>query len=134
MSRTTEQSLESAIARTRQVTVKKTICGVDVSKARLDACVDPAGIFASFDNNASGIAQLAAFCRQHSVSLVVMEASGGYERRAFLALWQAGVSCALTNPRSVRRVRRYAPNSASESIDVPILCARCRVDGGSGEN
>jgi transposase len=83
--------------------VKKTICGVDVSKARLDACVDPAGIFASFDNDTSGIARLAAFCRQHSVSLVVMEASGGYERRAFLELWQAGVSCALTNPRSVRR-------------------------------
>jgi transposase len=83
--------------------VKKTICGVDVSKARLDACVDPAGIFASFDNDTSGIARLAAFCRQPSVSLVVMEASGGYERRAFLELWQAGVSCALTNPRSVRR-------------------------------
>jgi len=32
-----------------------------------------------------------------------MEASGGYERRPFLELWQLGVSCALTNPRSVRR-------------------------------
>ena len=31
-----------------------------------------------------------------------MEASGGYERRAFVLLWQAGVPCALTNPRSVR--------------------------------
>ena len=32
-----------------------------------------------------------------------MEASGGYERRAFLELWHAGLACALTNPRSVRR-------------------------------
>ena len=32
-----------------------------------------------------------------------MEASGGYERRAFVGLWEQGVSCALTNPRSVRR-------------------------------
>jgi len=76
---------------------------VDVSKARLDACIDPAGIFASFDNDGAGIAMLAAFCRQHGVNLVVMEASGGYERRAFLELWQAGVGCALVNPRSVRR-------------------------------
>lgn len=83
--------------------MKKTICGVDVSKARLDVCIDPAGVFASFGNDTAGIAMLAAFCRQHAVSLVVMEASGGYERRAFLDLWQAGMACALTNPRSVRR-------------------------------
>jgi transposase len=83
--------------------VKKTICGVDVSKGRLDVCIDPAGTFAGFDNNAAGIARLAAFCRQHSVDLVVMEASGGYERRSFFGLWQAGLACALVNPRSVRR-------------------------------
>jgi transposase len=83
--------------------VKKTICGVDVSKARLDVCVDPAGVFASFDNNTAGITMLAAFCRQHGVGMVVMEASGGYERRAFIELWQAGLDCALVNPRSVRR-------------------------------
>jgi transposase len=79
------------------------ICGVDVSKAKLDACIEPGGIFVSFDNDSDGIAALAAFCRQHAVSLLVMEASGGYERRAFLELWQLSVSCALTNPRSVRR-------------------------------
>ena len=83
--------------------MKKTICGVDVSKARLDVCVDPAGVFASFDNNTAGITMLAAFCRQHGVGMVVMEASGGYERRAFIELWQAGLDCALVNPRSVRR-------------------------------
>jgi transposase len=83
--------------------VNKTICGVDVSKAKLDAWIEPAGVFARFDNDTAGIAELAAFCRQHAVSLVVMEASGGYERRAFLELWQAGLSCALTNPRNVRR-------------------------------
>jgi transposase len=83
--------------------VNKIICGVDVSKARLDVCIDPVGVFASFDNNTQGIARLAAFCRQHAVKLVVMEASGGYERSAFLELWQAGLPCALTNPRSVRR-------------------------------
>lgn len=79
------------------------ICGVDVSKNKLDVCLQPGGIFASFDNDADGIAQLAAFCRQHKVSLTVMEASGGYERSAFLGLWGGGISCALTNPRSVRR-------------------------------
>jgi transposase len=78
------------------------VCGVDVSKRRLDARVVPSGTFSSFDNDVVGIAALAAFCRRHGVELVVMEATGGYERSAFLLLWQAGVACALTNPRNVR--------------------------------
>ena len=83
--------------------MKKTICGVDVSKAKLDVCIEPGHRFASFDNDTAGIAELAAFCREHAVTLVVMEASGGYERRAFVELWEKGISCALTNPRNVRR-------------------------------
>ncbi len=79
------------------------ICGVDVSKRRLDAHVAPSGAFASFDNDAPGIAELAVFCRRHGVQLVAMEATGGLERSAFLLLWEAGIACGLTNPRSVRR-------------------------------
>jgi len=79
------------------------ICGVDVSKTRLDAWIEPGAIFESFDNDAAGIAELAAFCRCHHAGLVAMEASGGYERQPFLLLWETGMPCALTNPRSVRR-------------------------------
>lgn len=83
--------------------MKKTICGVDVSKAKLDVCIEPGHRFATFDNDAAGVAELAAFCREHAVTLVVMEASGGYERQVFVELWEEGINCALTNPRSVRR-------------------------------
>jgi transposase len=83
--------------------VTRIVCGVDVSKRRLDAHVEPCGAAASFVNDAAGIAELAAFCRRNGVELAVMEASGGYERTAFLLLWQAGIACGLTNPRSVRR-------------------------------
>jgi transposase len=82
--------------------VNKIVCGVDVAKAKLDAWIEPAGAFAQFNNNTAGIAQLAAFCREYEVELVVMEASGGYERRPFVELWQAGLPCALTNPHNVR--------------------------------
>ncbi len=102
--------------------MKKTICGVDVSKARLDVCIDPLGAFDSFDNNAAGIARLAVFCRQHAVELVAMEASGGYERRAFLQLWQAGLPCALTNPRSVRRyAEAMGVLEKTDRIDAAVI-------------
>lgn len=78
------------------------ICGVDVSQASLDAWIEPAG-HRGFANTAEGVAELGAFCREHDVELVVMEASGGIEQPAFLALWQQGQPCAIANARSVRK-------------------------------
>jgi hypothetical protein len=44
----------------------KIICGVDVSMATLDICIEPGSIGGSFKNTAAGIRALAAFCRQPS--------------------------------------------------------------------
>lgn len=78
------------------------ICGVDISKNWLDAHVEPCGAVARFANEVQGITELAAFCAGHGVELTVMEASGGYERQAFVLLWQLGQPCALANARNVR--------------------------------
>ncbi|MBB4194125.1 transposase [Rhizobium aethiopicum] len=83
--------------------MNRVICGVDVSKDWLDAHIRPSGTFERFSNDATGIGALAALCRAETVELVVMEASGGYERQAFLLLWELGIACALSNPRHVRR-------------------------------
>jgi transposase len=105
----------------------KIICGVDVSKARLDACIEPGSIRGSFDNDAAGIAALAAFCRQHRAELVAMEASGGYERRAFLLLWQQDLPCAVANARNVRL---YAESMGmlekTDSIDTAMIARFAR--------
>ncbi len=100
----------------------RTVCGVDVSKSKLDACIEPGGRLASFDNDAAGIVELAKFCREHAAELAVMEASGGYERRAFVGLWEAGVSCALTNPRSVRRyAEAMGILEKTDQIDASVI-------------
>jgi transposase len=100
----------------------KNICGVDISKARLDACIEPGSIRGSFANDPAGIAGLAAFCRQHRVELVAMEATGGYERRAFLLLWEQGLPCTVTN---ARQVRLYAEAMGvlekTDTIDAHII-------------
>ena len=82
--------------------MNKTICGVDVSKDWLDAHVEPSGALGRFNNDAEGIAALAGACRRQGVDLVVMEASGGYERLPFLLLWQLGQPCGIVNARAVR--------------------------------
>jgi transposase len=105
----------------------KIICGVDVSKARLDACIEPGSIRGSFDNDAAGIAMLAAFCRQHQAELVAMEATGGYERKAFLLLWQQDLPCAVANARNVRL---YAESMGmlekTDSIDTAMIARFAR--------
>ena len=92
-----------SIAWTRQVTVTDIICGVDVSSVWLDADIRGAGATERFENSGTGIAALVTFCRDHGASLVVMEATGGYERLAFGLLWAAQLPSAIVNPRAVRR-------------------------------
>ncbi len=100
----------------------KIICGVDVSKAKLDVCIEPGAIFGQFGNTAAGIAELAAFCRQHEAELVAMEATGGYERKAFLLLSEAGVPCAVTNPRSVRLyAEAMGTSEKTDRIDARMI-------------
>jgi transposase len=83
--------------------VNRIICGVDVSKDWLDVYLWPDGAVCRFTNDTAGGEALSLFCRDHDVELVVMEASGGYERLVFLLLWANGIACGLVNPRSVRR-------------------------------
>lgn len=100
------------------------ICGVDVSKSRLDVEVatSAGSLSAGFDNTAEGITALAGFCREHQVELVVMEATGGYERMAFLLLWEAGVACALANARSVRHyAKAMGMLEKTDRIDAAMI-------------
>jgi transposase len=79
------------------------ICGVDVSQKSLEARIEQGGPGASFANSREGIFQLAEFCRAHQVHLLAMEASGGYERLAFLLLSGEQIPVTILNPRAVRK-------------------------------
>jgi transposase len=76
---------------------------VDVSSDWLDAGLGPEGATGRFARTVEGVQALVAFCRAQNVSLVVMEATGGYETLAFTLLWAEGVPAAIVNPRAVRR-------------------------------
>ena len=76
--------------------------GVDVSKAWLDCAAEPpAGAF-RFANDAGGIAALVTWLRERSPTLVVLEASGGWETEAASALVAAGMATVVVNPKQVR--------------------------------
>lgn len=98
------------------------ICGVDVSKEWLDAHVWPGGAAGRFTNDAEGIAALCLFCRSQRAGLAVMEASGGYERLAFLLLWANGLPCGVVNARSVRRFAEgMGLLEKTDAIDAAVI-------------
>lgn len=108
--------------------MNKTICGVDVSKEWLDAHVVPSGASCRCGNDATGIAELGAFCRSHDVELVVMEASGGFEQLAFLLLWEAALPCAIVNARNVRRfAEAMGFLEKTDTIDAAVIARFAQV-------
>jgi transposase len=110
------------IARTRQVTVANIICGVDVSSQTLDARIGMDGPFERFARTPEGLERLGAFCRKHDVELVVMEATGGYEKQPFAWLWAQGIPAAIVNPRSVRQfAQAMGLLEKTDKIDAGII-------------
>ena len=73
------------------------ICGVDIASSSLAARIGQTGSAATFANTQAGIAQLSQFCESHQVELVAMEATGGYEQRAFAQLSEHGLPVAIVN-------------------------------------
>lgn len=96
--------------------------GIDVAKDRLDVHIRPhANVFA-VANSATGVAELADLLAPLRVEKVILEASGGYEKLAFLTLVEAGQSVAIVNPRQVRDFAKGAGRMAkTDTIDAAVL-------------
>jgi transposase len=100
------------------------VVGIDVSKAQLDTAFGAEGEIVGFSNDASGISQLLERLKAERPSLVVMEASGGYETAAATAIAAAGWRLAVVNPRQVRDFARATGRLAkTDEIDAAILAA-----------
>lgn len=78
------------------------IAGVDVGKRWLDAAIVERTDQVRVGNDAAGIGQLCAWFVRHGVGMVGMEATGGYERDARLALEAAGIDVVLHQPIEVK--------------------------------
>jgi transposase len=76
--------------------------GIAVAKAWLDVGVRPSGAQWRVANTEAELPALVARLRTRAPQLVVLEATGGYERSAVAALATAGLPVVVINPRQVR--------------------------------
>ena len=77
--------------------------GIDVGKAKNDMHVHGLVDESQFHNDAEGIRELVDSMRELSPTLIVAEATGGYERLMVAELSAAGLPIAVVNPTGVRR-------------------------------
>jgi transposase len=76
--------------------------GIDVAKDTFDVGLGVGGEHCQFTNDGPGHERLLSRLKPFEVSLIVMEATGGYERALVCALQAAGYEVAVVNPRQAR--------------------------------
>lgn len=92
--------------------------GIDVSKARLDVFVHPAGESLALGNDEAGVAELVQrLGHLAGLKCVGIEASGRYERLAVAELAAAGLPVVVLNPA---QVRHYAQAIGQRAKTDPI--------------
>lgn len=107
----------------REITMSDTIyVGIDVAKDSFDVASDPAGLKLSLPNDPTGRQKLLDSLGTQEVALIVMEATGGYERHLAGDLLQAGFNVVVANPRQIRDFARGIGELAkTDSIDAAVL-------------
>ena len=96
--------------------------GIDVSKGRLDVAVLGEKQAWQEENTKEGIQKLVQQMQKVGPELIVVEATGGYQRKVVEALFQGGLSVAVVNPARVRQFARACGLLAkTDKLDAQVL-------------
>ncbi|MEN6530875.1 MAG: transposase [Anaerolineaceae bacterium] len=96
--------------------------GIDVGKDKLFVNIYLDSQVRDFPNTHSGLERMSRFLIKNAVDLVVMEASGGYERKPASDLRACGLSVAVVNPTYVRRFAQGMGTLAkTDTIDACLI-------------
>ena len=96
--------------------------GIDVSKDRLDVHVLPSGAAFAVARDGKGLESLVGRLGALDVSLIVLEATGGFETTVAAALAGAGLPLAVVNPRQIRSFAKALGKLAkTDAIDAEVI-------------
>lgn len=96
--------------------------GIDVAKAQLEFACRPTGETGAMPNDEAGIRELVTRSQGLAPTLIVLEATGGYEAVLVAALAAAGLPVVVANPRQVRDFAKATGQLAkTDAIDAQVL-------------
>lgn len=95
--------------------------GIDVAKDKVDVHVRPSEERATFGTDEAGLRELVARVHAWAPTLIVLEATGGYEVVVAAALAGAGLPVAVVNPRQIRDFARATGQLAkTDTLDAAV--------------
>jgi|SRR5579863_2481210 len=96
--------------------------GIDVSKTNLDVSISSKSTFFQVSNNEAGLKELIKNIPNKKRSLIVFEASGGYEKYAANYLRRKKCNVAVVNAKRVRDFAKAGGNLAkTDKIDARVI-------------
>jgi transposase len=96
--------------------------GIDVSKDRLDVHVEPSGEFFAVARDGKGLEELLERLSRLTVSIVAVEATGGFETIVAAALAGAKLPVVVVNPAQVRAfAQALGKRAKTDPIDAAII-------------
>ena len=96
--------------------------GIDVAKDRLDVHIRPEGEAFSVSRDDEGVAALTKRWAKAAPTLIVLEATGGFETIVAAGLAAAGLPVAVVNPRQVRDFARATGQLAkTDTLDAAVI-------------
>jgi transposase len=99
-----------------------TYVGIDVSKDRLEVAILGEERVRQVENTPTGNDELVEQLQELQPALIVVEATGGYQRGVVEALFHAGLSVAVVNPARVRQFARACGLRAkTDKLDAQVL-------------
>jgi transposase len=102
--------------------------GIDVAKDTFHVASCPRLINISLPNTSPGTKQLIKTLQSHNISLIVLEATGGYERPIVAELLGANLKVVVASPRQVRYFARGIGEFAkTDPIDAYVLARFAQV-------
>lgn len=102
--------------------MEQTFIGIDVAKDRLDVHVRPNGESFAVARDGEGLAALVERLQALAPTLVVLEATGGYETVVAAALGAAALPLAVVNPRQIRAFARATGRLAkTDALDAAAI-------------
>src|ERR687893_2892011 len=96
--------------------------GIDVAKAQLDIALRPTGERWTVANDDARITALVTQLQAVHPTLIVLEATGGYQRAVVAALATAGLPVVVANPRQTRDFAKATGQLAkTDALDARAL-------------
>jgi transposase len=101
---------------------EKLFVGIDVGKYHVEIALSDEGNVSRFKNDDEGIEGIFGLLKGRNVGLVVLEATGGYERQILASLLGAGIPAVAVNPRQARDFAKgLGKLEKTDAVDARML-------------